>query len=100
MTLKYKIKKISNQSEVEDVYLKIIRYSPQKNVFCSKEILTYFFNDLDMYTVSKNDQIKSFVYLIRDEDNKVISEPFIYSGIINHPKLLMKMQDIIMKFLK
>ena len=105
--MKYKIKKISNQNEVEDIYLKIIKYSPQKNRFCSKEILKFFFEDLDMYTVSKNDQIKSFVYLIKDNDNKVMSEPFIYSGIINHPKLLMnnsrynnevfKINDLIVK---
>ena len=38
----------------------------------------------------KNDQIKSFIYLLKDKNNFIVSEPFIYSGIINHPKLNMK----------
>lgn len=88
--LKYNIKKISNKEEINSIYSNFIKFSPQKNFFCSKEILEFFFNDLDLYTVSKNDQIKSFIYLIKDKNNFIISEPFIYSGIINHPKLNMK----------
>lgn len=88
--LKYTINKISNKNEIDDIYLKFIKFSPQRNVFCSKEILTFFFEDLDLYTVCKNEEIKSFVYLLRDKKGSVISDPFIYSGIINHPRLLMK----------
>ncbi len=88
--MKYNIKKISNKSEVGNIYTSFINFSPQKNIFCSKEILEYFFNDLDLYIVNKNDRIKSFIYLLKDENNFIISEPFIYSGIINHPKLNMK----------
>jgi hypothetical protein len=88
--LKYNIKKISNKNEIENVYSNFIKFSSQKNIFCSKEILEFFFNDLDLYTINKNDKIKSFVYLLKDKDNFIISEPFIYSGIINHPKLNMK----------
>ena len=85
--MKYNIKKISNKSEIDNIYSSFIKFSSQKNIFCSKEILKFFFNDLDLYTVNKNDRIKSFIYLFKDENNFIISEPFIYSGIINHPKL-------------
>ena len=85
--MKYNIKKISDKSEINIIYSKFIKYSPQKNIFCSQEILKFFFNDLDMYTINKNDQIKSFVYLFKDKNNFITSEPFIYSGIINHQKL-------------
>lgn len=88
--MKYNIKKISNKSEIDNIYSSFIKFSSQKNIFCSKEILKFFFNDLDLYTVNKNDRIKSFIYLFKDENNFIISEPFIYSGIINHPKLNMK----------
>lgn len=88
--MKYNINKISNKNEVDDIYKSFIILSPQKNVFCSKEILKFFFEDLDLYTVCKNDRIKSFIYLFKDKDGFVKSQPFIYSGIINHPKLNMK----------
>ena len=88
--MKYDIKQILNQNELGDIYSKFIKYSPQKNIFCTHEILKFFFNDLDLYTVCKNDQIKSFIYLLKDKNNFIVSEPFIYSGIINHPKLNMK----------
>jgi len=88
--LKYNIKKILNKNEIDNIYSNFIKLSSQKNVFCSKEILIFFFNDLDLYTVCKNDKIKSFVYLFKDKNNFAISEPFIYSGIVNHPKLNMK----------
>ena len=88
--MKYNIKKISNKNEIENVYSNFIKFSSQKNIFCSKEILEFFFNDLDLYSIYKNDKIKSFVYLLKDKNNFIISEPFIYSGIINHPKLNMK----------
>ena len=87
--MKYNIKKISNENEVDDIYLNFIKFSSQKNIFCSKEILKYFVN-LDLYTICKNDRIKSFVYLYKDKNEIVSSEPFIYSGIINHPQLNMK----------
>ena len=98
--MKYNIKKISNENEVDDIYLNFIKFSSQKNIFCSKEILKYFFVNLDLYTICKNDRIKSFVYLYKDKNEIVSSEPFIYSGIINHPQLNMKIQDIITKCLK
>ncbi len=88
--MKYQIKKISNKKDLENIYTKLIIFSPQKNIFCSSEILNFFFEDLELYTVSKNDKIKSFVYLLKNSDNAIISDPFIYSGIINHPQLLMK----------
>lgn len=88
--MKYNIKKISNKNEIENVYSNFIKFSSQKNIFCSKEILEFFFNDLDLYSIYKNDKIKSFVYLLKDKNNFIISEPFIYSGIINHPKINMK----------
>lgn len=88
--MKYNIKKISNENEVDDIYLNFIKFSSQKNIFCSKEILKYFFVNLDLYTICKNDRIKSFVYLYKDKNEIVSSEPFIYSGIINHPQLNMK----------
>ena len=88
--MKYNIKKVSNICEIEDIYSNFIKYSPQKNIFCSQEILEFFFNELDLFTINKNDEIKSFVYLIKDNNNFIISEPLIYSGIINHPKLNMK----------
>ena len=88
--MKYNIKKISNKNEIEKIYLNFIKFSSQKNIFCSKEILEFFFNDLDLYSIYKNDKIKSFVYLLKDKNNFIVSEPFIYSGIINHPKLNMK----------
>ena len=88
--LKYKIKKISNKNEIDNIYSKFIKFSPQKNVFCSKEILSFFFEDLDLFTVCKNEEIKSFIYLLRNNKGNIISDPFIYSGIINHPKLSMK----------
>ena len=88
--MKYNIKKISDKNEIDNIYSNFIKLSSQKNVFCSKEILNFFFNDLDLYTICKNDKIKSFVYLFKDKNNFAISEPFIYSGIVNHPKLNMK----------
>jgi len=88
--LKYNITKISNKNEIDDIYSNFIRLSSQKNIFCSKEILKFFFSDLDLYAIYKNDRIKSFVYLFKDKNNFVKSEPFIYSGIINQPKLNMK----------
>ncbi len=88
--MKYQIKKILNKKDIENIYSKLIIFSPQKNIFCSSEILNFFFEDLELYTLSKNDKIKSFVYLLKDSDNAIISDPFIYSGIINHPRLLMK----------
>ena len=88
--MKYNIKKISNKNEIEKIYSNFIKFSSQKNIFCSKEILEFFFNDLDLYSIYKNDKIKSFVYLLKDKNNFIVSEPFIYSGIINHPKLNMK----------
>ncbi len=88
--MKYNINKISNKSEIDNIYLNFIKFSPQKNVFCSKEILHYFFDDLDLFMICKNDKIKSFVYLFKDKNKSISSEPFIYSGIINHPKLNMK----------
>lgn len=88
--MKYNIKKIFKKDEIENIYSELINFSSQKNIFCSKEILNFFFNDLDLYTICKNDRIKSFVYLLKDKNNFIKSEPFIYSGIINHPKLNMK----------
>ena len=88
--MKYQIKKIINKKDIQNIYSKLIIFSPQKNIFCSSEILNFFFEDLELYTVCKNDKIKSFVYLLKDLDNSLICNPFIYSGIINHPKLLMK----------
>lgn len=88
--MKYNIKKISNKSELDNIYSYFIKFSSQKNIFCSKEILKFFFDDLDLYTICKNDRIKSFIYLNKNENNYIISEPFIYSGIINHPQLSMK----------
>jgi len=88
--LKYNIKKVSDKNEIDDIYSNFIKFSSQKNIFCSKEILKFYFSDLDLYTIYKNDRIKSFVYLLKDKNNFIISEPFIYSGIINHPKLNMK----------
>lgn len=88
--MKYIIKKISNIAEIENIYVNFIRFSPQKNIFCSQEILEFFFEDLDLYTVSKSDKIKSFVYLNKNNENHIISEPFIYSGIVNHHKQQMK----------
>ena len=88
--MKYNITKISNKNEIDYIYSNFIRFSFQKNIFCSKEILKFFFSDLDLYVIYKNDRIKSFVYLFKDKNNFVKSEPFIYSGIINHPKLNMK----------
>ena len=88
--MKYNIKKIFKKDEIENIYSKFINFSFQRNIFCSKEILNFFFNDLDLYTICKNDKIKSFVYLYKDKNNFISSEPFIYSGIINHPKLNMK----------
>lgn len=88
--MKYIIKKIADEREIEDIYSKFIKFSPQKNIFCSKEILRYFFKDLDLYIICKNDKIKSFVYLLKNKNNFIVSEPFIYSGIINQPQLDMK----------
>ena len=88
--MKYQIKKIINKKDIQNIYSELIIFSPQKNIFCSSEILNFFFEDLELYTVCKNDKIKSFVYLLKDLDNSLICNPFIYSGIINHPKLLMK----------
>lgn len=88
--MKYNIKKISSKNEIDNIYSNFIKFSSQKNIFCSKEILEFFFNDLDLYSINKNNKIKSFVYLLKDKNNFIISEPFIYSGIINHPKLNMK----------
>ena len=88
--MKYNIKKISNKSELDNIYSYFVKFSSQKNIFCSKEILKFFFDDLDLYTVHKNDRIKSFIYLNKNENNYIVSEPFIYSGIINHPQLSMK----------
>lgn len=88
--MKYNINKISNKNKIKDIYLSFIKFSPQKNIFCSQEILQYFFEDLDIFTICKNDKIKSVVYLYKDKNNFIVSEPFIYSGIINHPKLSMK----------
>jgi lipid II:glycine glycyltransferase (peptidoglycan interpeptide bridge formation enzyme) len=88
--LKYNINKISNKTEIKNIYLNFIKFSPQKNIFCSQEILEYFFEELDLYTVSKSDKIKSFVYLHKNNDNFLVAEPFIYSGIINHPQQEMK----------
>ncbi len=88
--MKYNINKISNKDEIDNIYTNFIASSSQKNVFCSKEILKFFFDDLDLYTVCKNDRIKSFIYLLKNKDGFVVSQPFIYSGIINNPKLNMK----------
>ena len=88
--MKYSIKKITTVEEIDDIYSNFIKYSPQKNIFCSKEILKFFLEDLELFLVLKKDKIKSFVYLLRDINGSIIADPFIYSGIINHPKLLMK----------
>ena len=88
--MKYNIKKISNEDEIDKIYSNFIKFSAQKNIFCTKEILKFFFIDLDLYTINKNDRIKSFVYLYKNKNELVSSEPFIYSGIINHPQLNMK----------
>lgn len=88
--MKYNIKKISNENEIDDIYLNFIKFSSQKNIFCSKEMLKFFFIDLDLYTINKNDRIKAFVYLYKNKIDLISSEPFIYSGIINHPQLNMK----------
>ena len=88
--MKYSIKKITKIDEIDFIYSNFIKYSPQKNIFCSKEILKFFFEDLELFLVLKKDKIKSFIYLLRDLNGSIIADPFIYSGIINHPKLLMK----------
>ena len=88
--MKYSIKKIENKNEIDHIYYKFIKLSPQRNIFCSKEILQFFFDDLDLYLIYKNNEIKSFIYLLKDLNGSIISDPFIYSGIINHPKLFMK----------
>lgn len=88
--MKYNINKIIDINQLGYIYENFIKFSPQKNVFCSLEILKFFFDDLDLFTVCKNDKIKSFLYLFKNGDNHIVSEPFIYSGIINHPKLNMK----------
>ena len=88
--MKYTIKKIININELDEIYSKFIRFSPQKNIFCSKEILEFFFSDLDLYIICKKEEIKSFIYLFKKNHNEITSEPFIYSGIINKPRLSMK----------
>ena len=88
--MKYNIKRIDNKNEIDNIYSKFIRFSPQRNIFCTNEILKFFFEDLDLFIVSKSDEIKSFIYLLKDLNGTITSDPFIYSGIINHPKLFMK----------
>jgi len=88
--LKYTIKKITNIEDLDFIYTKFIQFSPQKSVFTTTDILKYFFEDLDIYIICKNDKIKSFIYLLKDKEENVVLEPFIYSGILNQPKLLMK----------
>ncbi len=88
--MKYTIQKITNKKDIDIIYKEFIAFSPQKNVFCTKDILEYFFEDLDLFIISKNDKIKSFIYLLKDKKENIISEPFIYSGILNQPKLSMK----------
>ena len=51
-------------------------------------MLKYFFDDLDIYIICKNDKLK--LYLFTKDKENMFSEPFIYSGILNQPKLLMK----------
>jgi hypothetical protein len=89
--LKYNISKISKIEQIEYIYNDFIKFSPQKNIFCSEDILKFFFDDLDLFTINKNDKIKSFIYLLKNKDSEIISEPLIYSGIINHPQLEMKL---------
>ena len=88
--MKYTIHKIQKIDQISEIYSNFIINSPQKNIFCSKEILTFFFDDLDIYTINKNDKIKSCIYLFKDKNNSIISEPFIYSGILNHNNSEMK----------
>lgn len=89
--MKYNINKILKIEQIEYIYNNFIKLSPQKNIFCTKDILKFFFDDLDLYTVNKNDKIKSFIYLLKNKDSKIISEPLIYSGILNQPQLGMKL---------
>ena len=88
--MKYSISKILNINEIRNLYNEFIKLSRHLNAFCSQEILEYFFDDLDLYQVCKSDKVKTFVYLLKEEKNCAVSEPFIYSGIVNHPKLFMK----------
>lgn len=88
--MKYTIKKIIKIAEIDDIYTKFIKFSPDRNIFCSSEILKFYFDDLDLFTVCKSNEIKAFVYLLKDLKGSITSDPFIYSGIINHPKSLMK----------
>ena len=74
--MKYNIKKIEHKSELDHVYSKIIKLSPQRNIFCSKEILKFFFKDLDLFILSKNNEIKSFIYLLKDVNGFITSDPF------------------------
>lgn len=88
--MKYTIKKIINLNDINEIYSKFLQYSEQNNLFCSEEILKFFFNSLDLYIILKNDKIKSFIYLYKNKFGELISEPFIYSGIINQPRFSMK----------
>lgn len=71
--MKYTIQKITNKKDIDIIYKEFIAFSPQKNVFCTKDILEYFFEDLDLFIISKNDKIKSFIYLLKDKKENIIS---------------------------
>ncbi len=77
MNNKYKVSKVSDY----DLWNKFENNSPQSSIFSSIESLLTFNKNLDLFSISKGDEVKCMVYLYT-EGKKITRLPLIYSGIL------------------
>ena len=81
MQNKYKVSKLNDLDNWDNFELS----SPQSSIFsCKQAILTYKKN-LDLYSITKGQEIKSIIYLFK-ENKKIVGTPLIYSGILFQPQ--------------
>ncbi len=77
MNNKYKVSKVSDY----DLWNKFENNSPQSSIFSSIESILTFNKNLDLFSISKGDEVKCMVYLYT-EGKKITRLPLIYSGIL------------------
>ena len=82
MDKKYKISKISDY----DLWNKFEVNSPQSSIYSSIESIQTFKKNLDLFSISKGEEIKCIIYLYVEEKKIITSTPLIYSGILFEPQ--------------
>ena len=59
--------------------------SPQSSIFSRKQAILTYKKNLDLYSITKGQEIKSIIYLFK-ENKKIVGTPLIYSGILFQPQ--------------